>query len=263
MNFNYLLTLKTRFVKKNIFAPVIYSLLAALFLTACKKENTGPETYYGPSIQMGGGTVRSYITIGNDGNPQSMGLRMTENAMTNLPADTSNMMALMTTVALPDQAKNYGYNHIEIDWHPYGHDPQMYEVPHFDFHFYLIDTSTQRAIVPGPDTVSVPAQYIPQDYFSGVMAVPNMGVHWLDSRAPELNGQPFTDTFIYGFYHGKLIFLEPMITLQTITSKKEVDINIKQPQAFQQPGYYPTLHKLYYDSSTKEYVVAMEGLQKH
>jgi hypothetical protein len=250
-------------MKKVLFRFVPFVLATSFICTACKKDTQQPSTYYGPAVTLGNGNVRSYITIGTDNHPQSIGLRLTENALTGLTNDTTNMEALMTSIDLPSQAQAAGYNHVEIDWNPYGHDPAFYRVPHFDFHFYLIRKEEQAAITGGPDSVSVPAPYIPQDYFSTVDAVPDMGVHWIDSNAPELHGQPFTDTFIYGFYHGNLIFFEPMITLATIDSKEDVHLTVKQPQAFQRSGYFPTEQNVHYDSQNHEYVISLDGLVKH
>ncbi|MGI8637700.1 MAG: hypothetical protein ACR2KZ_20055, partial [Segetibacter sp.] len=56
------------------------------------------------------------------------------------------------------------------------------------------------------------ASYLPQNYFPGA-PVPQMGKHFVDIASPELNGQPFTQTFIYGSYDSKVTFYEPMITL--------------------------------------------------
>jgi hypothetical protein len=59
-----------------------------------------------------------------------------------------------------------------------------------------------------------------------------MGVHWVDIKSPEFNGQKFTDAFIYGFYHGSLTFIEPMITISFLSAKPDFKLNIKQPEAF-------------------------------
>lgn len=165
---------------------------------------------------------------------------------------------------LPKEAAGSGYNHCEVDWNPHGHDPLFaYGVPHFDFHFYMISMEEQAAVIPGPDTVTVAPQYIPKDYVTGVIAVPNMGTHWADTTAPEFHGQPFTATFIYGFYQGKMTFLEPMITKAFLETHPDFHLMIKQPQAFQRHGYYPTRVHLSFDNKKNEYVIAMEDLKYH
>lgn len=67
-----------------------------------------------------------------------------------------------------------------------------------------------------------------------------MGKHWVDSTSPELNGQPFTQTFIYGTYNGKVTFYEPMITLDFLKDNDSFVRSIPQPEKFRKTGYYPT-----------------------
>ena len=160
--------------------------------------------------------------------------------------------------------KNKGksfYSHVLIDWNPQGHVPLFaYGLPHFDFHFYMITPQEQSQVIPGPDTIPVDPKYIPQNYVSGMMAVPDMGTHWVDTTSGEFHGQPFTITFIYGFYHGEMTFLEPMISKACLDTKPDVTLPIKQPQAFQKHGYYPTKVHLYFDDHDQQYVIALEGL---
>ena len=232
-------------------------------LSACKKDdNKTPEskTFYGDAQSLGNGTIRSFVVLDKNGTPQTIGMKFTEPALSGLPTDST--VEHDTPVPLPQEAAITGFNHLEVDWNPVGHEPKaIYGLPHFDFHFYLITKEEQAAVIPGPDTISVAPDFIPQDYISGVQAVPDMGVHWFDPKAPEFNGQKFTDTFIYGFYHGRMTFMEPMATAAFISSRPDFKIQIKQPLSFQKNGYYPTVEHLYYDASSKEYTVALEGLK--
>jgi hypothetical protein len=118
-------------------------------------------------------------------------------------------------------------------------------------------------IVPGPDLTPVDPKYVPTDYMSGVVAVPNMGVHWIDSTSAELNGSVFTTTYIYGFYKGNMLFGEPMITRDYLLKQPEVTLDVKQPAEFQKPGYYPTKYKISYNKQQQSYSVSLEGLVKH
>ncbi|MCW3108253.1 MAG: hypothetical protein JWQ09_2759, partial [Segetibacter sp.] len=54
------------------------------------------------------------------------------------------------------------------------------------------------------------------------------------------NGQPFSQTFIYGTYDGKVTFYEPMITLAFLKSTTSFERAIPQPAKFKKAGYYPT-----------------------
>jgi hypothetical protein len=70
--------------------------------------------------------------------------------------------------------------------------------------------------------------------------VPKMGLHWLDLTSPELNGQQFTQTFIYGSYNGNVNFYEPMITKAFLDVTTSFQRNFPVPAKFKTAGYYPT-----------------------
>ncbi len=87
-----------------------------------------------------------------------------------------------------------------------------------------------------------------------------MGAHWIDPNSNELKGQPFTRTFLYGNYDGKLIFFEPMIARAFFETKMSVTEYIKLPQKYARQGYYPTKYSVRYDADKREYTVALEGM---
>jgi hypothetical protein len=243
---------------KNLFVCLLVGPF--LFISACKKDDKNTDqlkTFYGPAVPTGKGTIRSFVVLNAEGKPAAAGIKFTASSLTTLPTE-----GVQYPLELPIEAKLSGFDHLEVDWNPDGHEPAgVYTFPHFDFHFYKVTKEEQANVIPGPDTVSVKSIYIPQDYVSGVVAIPDMGVHWVDSKAPEFTGGKFTDTFIYGFYHGQLTFLEPMITLAFLQTKPDFKLDIKQPQYFQKTGYYPSVSHVYYDAVTDEYTVALEGLK--
>jgi len=248
-------------MKKNI---SLISILFVVTFLSCKKNDDAPKIYNGSPVQIGNGRVHTFITFDANNNPSSIGIRLSADALSGLPDHGDPEMGGMLPgymLPLPEQAAASGFDHCEIDWNPQGHEPLFaYGVPHFDFHFYMITPQEQAAVIPGPDTIPVDPQYVPKDYVSGMMAVPDMGTHWSDTTAPEFNGQPFTATFIYGFYHGNMTFLEPMITKTFLETKTDFTLQVKQPQAFQKQGYYPKQMHEYFDNQSGEYVVALEGL---
>ena len=64
-----------------------------------------------------------------------------------------------------------------------------------------------------------------------------MGNHLLDPKSPEIKDSlPFTRTFIYGAYEGKLIFWEPMITLEFLRKSPDACFDISQPRRFRPTG---------------------------
>jgi len=241
--------------------------IAVLLVTiaSCKKDDNKTTTYEGASVNVGNGTAHTFVTLDKNQKPVTIGIRMSATALDGLPTNGDPNMGGEVPpymLAMPPQASSSGYNHSEVDWNPHGHDPLFaYGVPHFDFHFYMITPQEQSDVVPGPDTFAVNTRYVPKDYVSGMTAVPNMGTHWVDTTSGEFHGKPFTITFIYGFYHGNMTFMEPMITKDYLLQKSNVTLPIKQPQAFQRHGYYPKQVHLYFDNSSQQYVVALEELE--
>jgi len=71
-----------------------------------------------------------------------------------------------------------------------------------------------------------------------------MGKHYIDAASGELNGQTFTQTFLYGSYDAKVVFYEPMITLDFLKNTAHFDRSIPQPTKFEKAGYYPTKMKV-------------------
>jgi len=235
-----------------------------LALAGCDKDNpTKPSlagVFVGEQKAMGNGTAQSWVSWDDNGNPNAIGVTFTEGALSNLP---SGQFGATYDLVLPPQAAATPFNHIRFDWNPEGHDPApIYGHPHFDIHFYMISRQERATIAAGPDFTPVEPQYIPRDY--GVdfpFAVPDMGVHWGDSTAAEWHGHHFDKTLIYGFYKGKMIFVEPMITKAFLETKPNVTEAIKQPAAYQKTNmHYPMQYSVKFDAGKKEYSITLEGL---
>ena len=92
------------------------------------------------------------------------------------------------------------------------------------------------------------------------MAIPGHGTHWTDPTSPEFNGQPFTATLVYGFYEGRVIHLEPMVTSDFLATQPDFTAAIKLPASFSEPGLYPGSYRVRFDSAAAEYVISLEGL---
>ncbi|MBA3726294.1 MAG: hypothetical protein H0W86_07530 [Armatimonadetes bacterium] len=178
------------------------------------------------------------------------GLSFTETALTGLPENKpdNGMDGYEFVLMMPKQAGSTGISHVSIDWNPKGHiPPGVYDVPHFDVHFYLastkermkmtLDEASMKKCQKKPDAKLLPAGYI----YAPQGEVKYMGAHWVDVKSPELNGSPFTHTFIYGTYDARVVFLEPMVTRAFLEGKAAVNAPIKQPETYQLAGkYFPT-----------------------
>lgn len=217
----------------------------------------GAGIRYAEAVAIGNGTARTYVIYDAAGAPTSIGLELTESALSGLPSRHTSM-----DIPLPADAALKPYTHMRLDWQPVGHVPEhIYMVPHFDVHFFFMDAAAVAAIPGGPDPIVPDARFVPPDYIApGNMAEPAMGVHWADRTSGEFNGKPFEKTFIYGFTRGELIFLEPMITKAYLETRPYFTMPVKQPSEVQRSGLYPKWHRIRYDAQSRAFRISLDEL---
>jgi hypothetical protein len=240
------------------------AFVAAGSYTACSDSNA-PQSIVaqGPITAMASGTGHTYVSLDPDGKPTEVGVRFSESALESLPAGTA---MVDYTFALPAEAAATPYTHVVIGWNPVGHPPTVYLAPHLDVHFYQITPAAREAIVPSDAqfTARLAAQptaaFVPPSYVRTPGGVPRMGAHWVDTTSPEQNGQAFTNTFIYGSYDGAFIFAEPMIATAFLRTHTAVNSAVKVPAQYATSGRYPTRYTVTFDSTAKEYQIALTGL---
>ena len=241
------------------------------------------KTFYGPATSLGQGVARAWVSTDKQGTPLSVGVNISERAIQSLMEEREEQHEngeaheehIVFTLKLPKQAESTLYDHMTLDWNPHGHPaPGIYDLPHFDLHTYMISQEERLAIPPlapfdendEPQFDERPApEFIPEDYFLEPGVVPAMGAHWLDSQAPELHGETFTRTFIYGSHNGEFIFHEPMFTVAYLNELKQMEepfesIEIKQPEAYQKTGYYPMQYSFTYNPAPGEYIISLDNL---
>lgn len=228
-----------------------------------------PRLHAGSPVAVGNGTARVVVAEGSDGAPVSVSVVLSGEALNGLP-DPVDQMPQEYVLPMPEGAPPTGYDHVSLDWIANGHPPAgIYTVPHFDVHFYLVSTEEQQAItykgadaaglLAPPEPRLLPAGYvIPPD-----TAVERMGVHALDPQSHEFHGKPFTQTFLYGYHAGRLIFVEPMITLAYLQSRPDVTLPVTKPAAYSLSAYYPDSYRVRYDTAHDEYHVELLGLQPY
>ena len=216
-------------------------------------------TYYGSTTtSMAAGSGRGYITLDAAGAPTELGLAITESAIEKLPTTSAEFV-----FTLPSQASVTAYQHAVINWVPTGHEPTPYLVPHFDVHFYMITGQARNAITSADPAYATklarqpPASFLPAGYVMD-MGMQRMGMHWRDGAAPELSGQPFTSTYLYGSYDGKVTFVEPMIAKSYLDSRPSLVVRpAKLPQQVSTTGYHANGYSTVYDETKHEYRIAL------
>jgi hypothetical protein len=253
-----------RFRGQLLVGPRIATAATAISLiAACEHETTmtdphayysrgaGPQqgTFYGAAVKIGDGIGRTYFTV-EGGTVTEVGVALSERALSVLPTgdghhggehrhDVEYVLKMHPQNPTP-------YQHVGLNWNPFGHPPAgIYDVAHFDVHFYMISEAERAAIDPSdpeweqkasnlPSAEFIPENYLPAHALTGATPVeetyPQMGLHWVDTTSPELHGEPLTGTFIYGSYNGRIIFAEPMITRALLESKQDFGHTLPKPQ---------------------------------
>ena len=272
-------------------------LLALVFLAGCTAQSAekSARTDLGPDARLADGPVTSYASFDESGSPTAIGIRFSSSALESLPAamsdghhcfdrngngtiesDAECLMTHERVVPLPSSASTRAdipFKWVLLNWNPMGHvPPGIYDSPHFDIHFMIEPIENIFAIESGgcgPEFVrcdqfergraAVPAGYVPADFQNFDAIVPAMGNHLLDVTSPELHGEPFTRTWILGAYDGRITFYEEMITLDYLKSRPDTCFAVKQPEAVEVAGYYPTESCTRYDASGDAYAVSMES----
>jgi hypothetical protein len=214
------------------------------------------DIFWGDSVIIGQGVARTFVEVDESSAPLAMGVVLTAGVLTGLPNSSQ-----MHSLELPRVVSDSLFKHVLFDWNPHGHPPNVYSDPHFDFHFYTVTAVQRMEIVEGVDLTPVAPSFIPPNYVadggSNPFAVGDMGVHYLDQLAPEFNGLGFSRTFIYGFYHGLMYFIEPMITREYLLSNPDSTFEIRQPEGYQEAGCYPTTYSIEYDDVLATYTVSI------
>lgn len=273
------------------------AIATTMSLAGCNHTSKQGERAVGPSWEIGNGTVTSYAEFAAGRAPSAMGIIYSAGALEGLPTSHSDQhhcfdrnsdgtidraMECIATheavIPLPDALARQAeipFKWILFNWNPVGHiPPRVYDVPHFDVHFYIAPVTEVFALESGPcgpefvrcdqferGKKPLPADYMHSDYKDVDAVVPAMGNHLIDLAGPEFNGGVWERSFVFGIYDGKVTFYEEMLTMAYLLSQPDSCNPIKSPPAVGLSGYYPTQSCIRYDSATGEYTVSMEGFE--
>ena len=268
-----------------------------LLLTTAGSAAPGapPERAAGWRVPLGQGEVTSFADLESSGAPRTLGIAISGRALASLPADPSDHHHCVDrdgdgvtdqatecapthefVIPLPgavSQRADVPFKWVLLNWNRHGHvPPGVYDVAHFDVHFFIQDIADVFAIHDGPcgpelvdcddyATAKLPlADGLMHPDFKDVDAVvPAMGNHLIDVGGHEFHGMPFTMSWTYGVYGGRVTFYEQMIALDYLQSRPSVCAPIKGTPAVAEAGYYPTQACVNYDAASDAYLVSLEG----
>jgi Domain of unknown function (DUF5602) len=222
--------------------------VATVAFTSCEKDKDNDKSgiFKGPEAEVYHGKAWTWIQLDKQGKPERVAISINDAALNSVkPGDGSSSGDHQhddnVVLKFHPKAEATLFRHVWLNWNPNGHPPAgVYTRPHFDLHYYMVPSEERETFVdPVKLDAALAPDYLPANHI-GVDPVPTMGKHYIDVTSPELNGQPFTQTFIFGSYDSKMVFWEPMITLDFLKNTASFERSIPQPAKFQKTGYYPT-----------------------
>ena len=277
---------------------LVMSFFAALAILGCSdsgKSGMSAGRSLGAFSNVGQGTVSSYAEFDKNGAPKAIGIVFQASALEGLPTAHSDghhcfdqnkdgkidpqkecFASHEWVIPLPSEVArrpDIPFKWVGLNWNPHGHmPPGIYDMPHFDVHFYMERIEKIFAVAPGPcgpefvrcdqfkiATRPMPANYMHADYKSVDAVAPAMGNHLVDLSAPEFKKQKFARTFIYGVYDGRVTFFEEMVTRDFLLDKASGCFPLKAPPAVAVKGYYPIQSCIRHDARSNEHTISMEG----
>jgi hypothetical protein len=186
----------------------------------------------------------------------------------NAPAEGSMAWppAIDAKLDLPESVRQQaGLTQLTVYWEAMGHPPGPYMTPHFDFHFYMVAPADEAAIdcKDNSKPSALPAEYslpdvpLPPDFakLTGVptlvgLCVPQMGMHSLPTTTLDTK-DAFRGSMVIGYYRGKPIFFEPMLTKTMLMEKRSFDLAI--PEIPGLAGAHPTKFHAEYNATQQAY----------
>lgn len=246
-------------------------------------------TIVGEEKEIGNGRVRTWLQVDRETKkPVSIGVSLTESALSGLPADSDepqkDSLKLQLMDGSPDHTFEYelrfpqevtetAFTHMGFNWNPFGHGPEdVFDKPHFDVHFYMASPEYRHNIEfdvkKSGDSFKVetsnlepPREFLPENFsLAPNTAEPRMGSHYADVTSPQLQPGNFDNIFLLGVHNGSILFWEPMLTLDYLKSQPNFSQKLSLPEAYPVSGYYPTAYSVVYDKKHKEIDISLDEL---
>ncbi len=247
------------------------------------------STIVGEEKSIGNGSVRTWVKVEQKRNkPVSLGVSLTESALTGLPADVdepqkdSVKLQLMDgsphhtfeyELMFPKEVAETAFSHMGFNWNAFGHGPEkVFDRPHFDVHFYMaapeyrhhIDFDVKKdgdSLKVKTSNIEPPREFLPINYqLAPNTAEPRMGSHYADVTSSQLTPGEFENIFLFGVHNGSILFWEPMLTLDYLKSKPNFSQKLSLPAAYPVSGYYPTAYSVVYNQKRKEIDISLDKL---
>jgi hypothetical protein len=254
--------------------------LGAVLITLGTTDAVQAAQFFSTPKPLGDGFVRSFVTLDDvSGKPLEIGASFTQGALSLPTGDTQPN--IVTELSLPSQASSTVFKGLEITYRPTVSpgNPPAFGLPRFGLDFFLLSPEERALICPNPDTSGLAptcvgeelAQVlktpdpgtVPPGLLPSGVAEPGHGMRYFDPDVAfpiVMAQQPFNSVYDYGYFDGKLSFMDVATTITFLETQPNVTVPIKLPTSYSQSGYYPTSYRVAYDAASQEYRVAFSGL---
>lgn len=191
----------------------------------------------GRMASVGGDSAYGWVAVDAHERPEALGVWVG----TEVPGQASSSSRGPLRLPLP-RLPGLAFEHAEIEWHPRGHPPMdIFGEPHLDVRFLLVDSAARTELTDTakaariPPLEALPAPYVPLPRFR-----PGTGAYWIDPTAAPFTGGPVGGSVAYGFYDGKMVFMELKLDSTQLRGAAHSRGRLALPERPSVPGAFPT-----------------------
>ncbi|UPV73740.1 hypothetical protein M0R89_14480 [Halorussus limi] len=221
----------------------------------------------GDSVAVGDGTVTAYATTGSTNAVTTVGVHIDGAALNAFDdEEVATPLALPSETVAGEDIDRHQFSFAKFEYLPTGHWPEgVYDVPHLDVEFHMLDRPTVEGIESGPANYAIPEPQLPEGHVrppavdtdddgepDAPLVEAERGEPIGNPNAPEFEeGGQFTHTHVYGAYDpdgdgvGRLTLFEPMIAVEFAAGVDAVvTAELRTPAEFFTADEYPTAYAL-------------------
>jgi len=247
---------------KRLMIPMVFLLSASAATTGTSRPATDVCT------QVLGSEVCTWVEMDGD-RVVAMGADIPLSLIEGVPTDMEMAWPpkALAAVPLPEAARSaLGIDHMAINWEAHGHPPASFLTRHFDFHFYSVPRDDVLAIdcadASKPSTLP-PGYALPDIAVPGLgmlvgLCVPHMGMHAMP-EADVSATVPFDASMILGYYGGRPVFFEPMVSQELLLERADFTLPMPPVSGLLSGVRYPSAFRAEYDGAADAYRLVFGG----
>jgi hypothetical protein len=209
-------------------------------IAAFSQEALGVRVVWGEQTVVDGSRIAAWALLApQDNTILAVGATFSIKIAEEMPLPGDGPAGAFATLDFPALVQQTTFfNHMEIQSQEHGHEsprgavnPNIFGVPHFDFHFYDMPEEQVRSIPAGPPIPPVAPDLLAPGYLPAGPSIAEMGRH--SAPASVLSDpNPLSAIVIAGYVPNgtRMHFLEPMVSTATLLQRQDVSLPVPRPQ---------------------------------